>query len=375
MSNKNCSCKNKEKNPRLGKVGGQAVLEGIMMRAGDNTSLAVRKEDGSIAVENGTFTSVRKKHKILNIPIIRGCVNMVEMFTLSYSTLEQSAKMLGLDEFEEETKFDKWLKEKLGDKLMNVVMSIAAVLGVALAIGLFTLLPMLITKGLNSLVEGGLGWWQNVISGGVRIAIFIIYMMLVSLMKEIRTTFEYHGAEHKSIACYEAGEELTPENAKKYTRFHPRCGTSFIFVVLIISILIFSLVSWDLPPLLMVALRLCLLPVVVGVSFEFLMIAGKHPNFITYLLSLPGLLMQRITTKEPTLDQLEVAIKALKCAMPDEFPEEVIVESAETEDIENVEENKGSEESTLEAPVSEEKAEESTETVSESSSDTDGTNQ
>ena len=339
MSDKKCSCKNKEKNPRLGKVGGQAVLEGIMMRADDNTSLAVRKEDGSIAVENGTFTSVRKKHKILNIPIIRGCVNMVEMFTLSYSTLERSAKMLGLDEFEEETKFDKWLKEKLGDKLMNVVMSVAAVLGVALAFGLFTFLPALITKWLNGLVEGGLGWWQNLISGGVRMTIFVGYMMLVSLMKEIRTTFEYHGAEHKSIACYEAGEELTPENAKKYTRFHPRCGTSFIFVVLIISILIFSIVKWEMNVFAMVALRLCLLPVVVGISFEFLMIAGRHQNFVTKLLSAPGLLMQRITTKEPSLDQLEVAIKALKCAMPDEFPEEIIGESEEnTEASENAEE-------------------------------------
>ncbi|MBE6562783.1 MAG: DUF1385 domain-containing protein [Ruminococcaceae bacterium] len=351
MSDKNCSCKNKEKNPRLGKVGGQAVLEGIMMRAGDNTSLAVRKEDGSIAVENGTFTSVRKKHKILNIPIIRGCVNMVEMFTLSYSTLEQSAKMLGLDEFEEETKFDKWLKEKLGDKLMNVVMSVAAVLGVALAFGLFTFLPALITKWLNSLVEGGLGWWQNLISGGVRITIFVAYMMLVSLMKEIRTTFEYHGAEHKSIACYEAGEELTPENAKKYTRFHPRCGTSFIFVVLIISILIFSIVKWEMNVFAMVALRLCLLPVVVGISFEFLMIAGKHQNFITKILSAPGLLMQRITTKEPSLDQLEVAIKALKCAMPDEFPEELIENSEES--TEEAEESENSAENTEEAETAE----------------------
>lgn len=353
MSKKNASCKNKEKNCRLGKVGGQAVLEGIMMRAGENTSIAVRKEDGTIAVKNSTFTSIRKKNKFFNIPIIRGCINMVEMFRLSYSTLEDSAKMLGMDEFEEETKFDKWLKDKLGDKLMNVVMSVAAVVGVVLAFGLFTFLPALITKWLNSLVEGGLGWWQNLISGGVRMAIFIGYMLLVSLMKEIRTTFEYHGAEHKTIACYEAGEELTPENAKKYTRFHPRCGTSFIFVILIISILIFSIVKWDMNVFAMVALRLCLLPVVVGVSFEFLMLAGKHPNRFTNLLSMPGLLMQRITTKEPSLDQLEVAIKALKCSMPDEFPEEIISEEeekgeeAETEETaEETEETEAAQEET-----------------------------
>lgn len=366
--------KAKEKNSRLGKVGGQAVLEGIMMRSGDNMSLAVRKEDGTISVKNSTFTSIRKKNKLLNIPILRGCVNMVEMFKLSYSTLEESAKMLGMDEFEEETKFDKWLKDKLGDKLMGVVMSVAAVLGVVLAFGLFTFLPAFITMGLNTLVPEGLGWWRNLISGGVRIAIFIIYMLLVSLMKEIRTTFEYHGAEHKSIACYEAGEELTPENAKKHTRFHPRCGTSFIFVVLIISILVFSLVNWDMNVFLMVGLRLCLLPLVVGISFEFLMVAGKHPNWFTNLLSMPGLLMQRITTKEPSLDQLEVAIKALKCAMPDEFPEEIISceeteqsgeaaengegeQSAEAEGFEEAEESQKVESS--EDPENAEKVEES----------------
>lgn len=311
----------KQKNPRLGKVGGQAVLEGIMMKSGDRISLAVRKDDGEIDVDNSVSVSVRKKHKILNIPIIRGCVNFVETLFMSYSTLEKSAKMLGMDEIDEETKFDKWVKEKFGDKIMNIVMVIAAVVGVALAFMLFTFLPAFITKKINALTSDSLGWWQNLISGGIRICIFIAYMALVSLMKDIRTTFEYHGAEHKSIACYEAGEELTPENAKKYTRFHPRCGTSFIFVILIISILIFSVVKWDMPLVQMIGLRLCLLPIVVGISYEFLMLTGKHPNKFTLILAMPGLLMQRITTREPDEKQLEVAIAALKCALKDEFPE------------------------------------------------------
>lgn len=319
----------KEKNCRLGRVGGQAVLEGIMMRSGENVSLAVRKDDGSIAVENSKFVSVRKKHKILDLPLIRGCVNMVEMLLMSYSTLERSAKMLGLDDFEEETKFDKWVKKTFGDKIMNIIMPIAAVGGVILAIALFVGIPVLVTKGIEHLAGVSLGWWKNLISGLIKITVFVIYMFLVSLMKDIRTTFEYHGAEHKTIACYEAGEELTPENAKKHTRFHARCGTSFIFVILIISIFISSIVSWDLNPALMVLLRMCLLPVIVGVSFEFLMYAGKHPNAFTYALSLPGLLMQRITTKEPNERQLEVAIKAAKCAMPDEFPEEYAAVEAE----------------------------------------------
>ena len=320
----------KEKNCRLGKVGGQAVLEGVMMRSGDNISLAVRQEDGNIAVKNSKFTSIRKKHKILDLPIVRGCVNFVEMMKLSYSTLSDSAKMLGMDELDEETKFDRWLKRKFGDKVMNIIMGVATVLGVVLALALFTALPMLITSWISPYVGGGEGWTHDfllsLISGGIRIVIFILYMYLVSLMKDIRRTFEYHGAEHKSIACYESGDELTPANAKKHTRFHPRCGTSFIFVILLLSILIFSLVPWHISTfaerMIMILLRLCLLPVVTGIGYEFLLLAGKHPNKFTLALSFPGLLMQRITTKEPDEEQLEVAIKALKLAMPDVFPEE-----------------------------------------------------
>lgn len=349
----------KEKNPRLGKVGGQAVLEGVMMRSGDNIALAVRRDDGKIATKKSTFTSVRKKHKALNIPILRGVVNFVEMMRLSYSTLSDSAKLLGLDEIDEETKFDRWVKRKFGDKVMNVIMVIATVLGVALAIGLFTVLPMLITSWIKGLVGGdetkwGYNFLFSLISGVIRIAIFILYMVLVSLMKDIRRTFEYHGAEHKSIACYESGMELTPENAKKCTRFHPRCGTSFIFVILLLSILIFSLVPWTTntftDKLVMMLLRLALLPVVTGIGYEFLMLAGRHPNKCTLALSAPGLLMQRITTKEPDLDQLAVAIKSLKLAMPDEFPDEPEgdadeepEETEETEETENAEETENTE--------------------------------
>ena len=321
----------KEKNPRLGRVGGQAVLEGVMMRGGDNIATSVRREDGNIVSKKSTFTSVRKKHKALNIPILRGVVNFVEMMKLSYSTLSDSAKMLGIDEVDEESKFDRWLKRKFGDKVMNFIMVIATVLGVVVALGLFTVLPMLITSWIKGAVGGdetkwGYNFLFSLISGLIRIVIFIGYMILVSMMKDIRRTFEYHGAEHKSIACYESGMELTPANAKKCKRFHPRCGTSFIFVILLLSILIFSLVPWKtdtfVDKLVMMALRLALLPVVTGIGYEFLMLAGKHPNKCTLALSFPGLLMQRITTKEPDEEQLEVAIKSLKLALPDEFPDE-----------------------------------------------------
>lgn len=312
----------KNKNPeacRLGKVGGQAVLEGVMMRCGDNVSLSVRCEDGSVKTETKKYVSLRKKYKLCNIPIIRGVINMVESFKLSFSTLEKSAEMLGIDETEEEGKFEKWLRAKLGDSLMSVIMGIAMVLGVVLALFLFKFLPTLAASSLDKLVP--LGWFRNLIEGVIKIGIFVAYIALCSLMPEIRRTFEYHGAEHKSIACYEAGLELTPENASTRTRLHPRCGTSFIFVALILSIIVFSFLPWA-NFWLRLGLQLLFLPLVIGLSFEFIIYAGRHQNVLTKVLSTPGLLMQRITTREPSLKQLEVAIASIKAAMPDEFPPE-----------------------------------------------------
>lgn len=303
---------------RLNKVGGQSVLEGVMMKSGDRTSLAVRREDGGIEIKNTVFKSVRKKHKILNIPVIRGTINFVEMMILNFKTLNMSAEMLGFEE--EESKFEKWLKNKFGKSILDIVMVISTVIGLALGVGLFMFLPTMSTKGIDSLLPSGLGFFKTIVEGVIRIGIFVLYMWLVSFMKEIRRTFEYHGAEHKSIACYEAGLELTPENAQKCTRFHPRCGTSFMFVMLILSIIVFSFVSWD-NVYIRMALKIVLLPVIVGVGYEFIMMAGKHPNIVTKILSAPGIWMQRITTKEPSLDMLEVAICALKSAMPDEFPD------------------------------------------------------
>ena len=303
---------------RLGRVGGQAVLEGVMMKSGEHTALAVRDESGAIRTSVETHTSVRKKYKFLNIPLVRGVVNFVETMILSYNTLMQSADMLGIDDAAEDTKFEAWLRSKWGDKLMSVLMGIATVLGLVVGLGLFLYLPAFVTKWLDSLL-GGIGWFRNVVEGVMKIAIFVAYIALCSLMKEMRRTFEYHGAEHKSIACYESGMELTPENAATCTRFHPRCGTSFLFVILILSILVNSLISWE-NLALRVVLKVLLLPVIVGLGFEFIMYAGKHTNAFTRILSAPGLWMQRITTREPDEEQLEIAITALKLAMPDEFP-------------------------------------------------------
>ncbi len=337
----------KEQNCRLGKVGGQAVLEGIMMKSGDNVALAVRKEDGTIEVKNSKHTSIRKKNKFFNIPIIRGCVNMVETLIMSMGTLEDSANMLGIDETEDETKFEKWLRKTFGDKLMNVIMTIGMVLGVALSLLLFIGLPTLACDGLKWLCARFFDYdvpdvLLTAVSGVLKIIIFIVYLLLVSLMKDIRRTFEYHGAEHKSIACYEAGEELTAENAKKHSRLHPRCGTSFIIVVLLISIVLTMFINWDWNPILVMAIKLLMMIPIVGISFEFLILAGKHPNIVTKILSAPGLWMQKITTREPDLSQLEVAIVALKNAMPEEFPE--VLEKPVEEAVETSEETSAEEE-------------------------------
>ena len=327
--------KNADLSCRLGKVGGQAVLEGVMMKSGDDTCLAVRGEDGKITTRKSKFTSLRKKNKFFNIPVLRGVVNFVEMMALSMSTLTASAEMLGIEDAEPETKFEKWLTEKLGDKLMAVVMTVAGILGVALSIGLFFLIPTGVTKGIKHLMGGEMHWaLRSAVEGILKIAIFIAYIAAVSLMKDIRRTFEYHGAEHKCVFCYEKGLELTPENAAKCSRLHPRCGTSFIFVMLFISIFITMFIHID-HTLLRTLVKILLMPLAIGIGFEFIMFAGKHDNFITRALSAPGLWMQKLTTKEPDEGQLEVAIAALKGAIPAEFPEEVTENTTEevTEDI------------------------------------------
>ena len=315
--------KNKENNQscRLGKVGGAAVLEGVMMNGAGGYAVAVRREDKSISVTRQERTSIRNKYKILNLPIIRGVVGMIESMALSMKALNISAEAFGLEE-EEPSKFEKWLEKKFGKSLIDVVMVIGTVLGVVLALGLFMFLPDLLTGFIDKLTGNRLGWAKNLVSGFFKIAIFVAYLLLVSLMKDIRRTFEYHGAEHKSIFCYEAGEELTPENAAKYSRFHPRCGTSFLFIMLIVSILIFSLpfVPWD-NKWLRLLIKLPLLPVSIGVGFEFIQLTGKHDNLFTRALSAPGRWMQRITTREPDLEQLEIAIIALKTSLPDQYPE------------------------------------------------------
>ena len=313
---------------RLGKVGGQAVLEGVMMKAGDRTVTTCRKEDGSLIVSDASFVSIRAKHKILDIPVVRGVVNFIEMMVLSFKTLGASADAIGLEE-EEPSKFEKWLSKKLGVSLTDLVMVLSLILGLGLSVLLFVFLPIWVTAGINWLLGltqvGAMPEWLTaVVEGLVKVAIFIGYLALVSLMPDIKRTFMYHGAEHKSIACFESGEELTPENAARHSRFHPRCGTSFMFFMILLGIFAGLIIKTLIPGLETWAytlMRLAILPILMGLGYEIIRLAGKHPNFITRAISAPGLWVQRITTKEPTADMLAVAIVSLKCALRDDYPE------------------------------------------------------
>ncbi len=316
MAKCNNYCKDKDP-ARLNKVGGQAVIEGVMMKAGSHTVTTCRKESGALVVTDSEFHSIRKKHKFLNIPILRGVVNMIEMLALSYKTLGASADALDLDDG----------KKKADGKestTVTVIMVISMILGVALALGLFVVLPGLVSD-LIAYIAGGINPTVKALIEGVsKVLIFLAYLFLVGLVPDIKRTFMYHGAEHKSIACFESGAELTPANAKNYTRFHPRCGTSFMFVMILLGIVVGIVVNnvfSELGRFYLSLIRILILPLVIGIGYEFIMFAGKHDNAVTRALSAPGLWVQRLTTKEPTEDMLEVAIISIKCALRDDFPE------------------------------------------------------
>lgn len=305
-------------------VGGQALIEGVMMQGPRGMATAVRKPDGEILTEYHTIKLLRNKNKFFNIPIIRGIFGFVESMIMGYKTLMYSAEVSGMEDFEEESmsKFERWLNDKIGEKLVSAVAAIGSVLGIVLAFILFFYLPVLVFNKANEWAGGAITNFQGLIEGGMKIIIFVIYIAAVSRMKDVRRLFMYHGAEHKSIACYEAGLDLNVENAKKCTRFHPRCGTSFIFVVLIFSIIFYTIIAKIFPVIaaeriLWLILKLVFLPIIMGICYEFIRYAGRHDNLFVKIVSAPGLWMQRLTTKEPTDDILEVGIAAIKAVITD----------------------------------------------------------
>lgn len=300
-------------NKKKTSIGGQALIEGIMMRGPVLTSMATRMPDGSIDVETWNTHKGSKTPWTRKTPFIRGIFNMVDSMVVGYHCLMKSAEKAGVEE--EPTKFDKWLEKKLGDNMMKVLGGFAAVLGVALAAVLFIFIPTGLSSLLKPLIGTGVG--LSLIEGLIKVIILVGYMWLCSRMKDIRRVFEYHGAEHKSIACYEAGLPLTVENVRPQRRLHPRCGTSFLFLVVFISIIIGSFISWDNPAIRML-LKLLLIPVVVGISYELIKLAGHSDGIFTRIISAPGMWLQHITTCEPDDGQIECAIAALTAVIPED---------------------------------------------------------
>jgi uncharacterized protein YqhQ len=314
-------------------VGGQALMEGIMMRGPKGTAMSCRLPDGTIDTEMKDFKSIRKKYKFLNVPIIRGVIAFVESMIMGYKLLMESAEKTTMDLGDEpaESKLDKWIEEHFGPKMMAVIGTIASVLGIGLAFVLFIWMPTFVFDLISKHSDISMKV-RPLIEGAIRIVIFVLYMYLTSRMKDIHRVYMYHGAEHKTIACFEHGHELTPANVMKEIRFHPRCGTSFIFVTILLSIFISSIAAVILPESfvntrwLWITVKLLLLPLIMGVGFEFIQLAGKYPNKLTKALSAPGLAMQRITTAEPDEAICEVAIAAMNAALTGEVPAKEEVE-------------------------------------------------
>ncbi len=322
--------KDKEKIVHKTSVGGQALMEGVMMNGPKGCAMSVRNKEGEIITEFTEVKHIKDKIKFLGWPFIRGIVNFIESMLIGYKSLMRSAELSGQLEDEENpenmSKLDKWLNDHMGPKMMNVITGIASVLAVVLFGGLFIFLPTYVVDIADAkLFDGALASYHALFEGIIRMIIMVAYMFAVSQMKDIKRVFMYHGAEHKSIFCYEKGLELTVENVRSCKRFHPRCGTSFIFVVLIISVfmssallLIFPDLKEDTNRLLWMIIKVAVnLPVVTAISYEFIKYAGKHDNILTKILSAPGLWMQRITTKEPDDSMIEVAITSIKAVITD----------------------------------------------------------
>jgi uncharacterized protein YqhQ len=300
-------------------IGGQALIEGIMMKNKEKTVMAVRGKDGEIILEPVNFTSITEKYKFLKWPIIRGVVNFVESMIMGYKTTMRSAELSG---FAEED------GEEIKPSAMTAIGIVGAVLGVALAVVLFMYLPALIFDGLNALFGGNLIHFKSLFEGLLKLAVFVVYVLCVSLMKDIKRVFSYHGAEHKTIFCFEKGLPLTIENVRAQKRLHPRCGTSFMILIFIVSIILSTLIQSFFPFLtasriLWVAIKLLIIPLVCGLGYELIKICGKHDNLFTKIVAFPGLQLQRVTTKEADDDMIEIAIAALNAVLEVKTEEEI----------------------------------------------------
>lgn len=326
MEHKNCPI-------RKTSIGGQALIEGVMMRGPKRTAMTVRDPDGNLIVESWD-NEESKRAKFFKLPVVRGVFNFIDSMRGGYKCLMRSAEIAGLEDLEEdskentgeEVKADSNGKKKDSSAMMNVLMIVSVVLAVILAVGLFIALPSFLYTLIGRWVpffSPERRFFRAFFEGVLKIVVLVGYLALVSLMKDIRRTFMYHGAEHKTIFCYEAGLELTVENVRTQKRFHPRCGTSFLIIIVIVSILISMLIpteigGWAVPTVLRVAIKLLLLPVIMGIGYELIKFAGRHDNIVTRIISAPGVLLQRLTVFEPDDDMIECAISSMKEVIPDD---------------------------------------------------------
>ncbi|MGV8145829.1 MAG: DUF1385 domain-containing protein [Alkaliphilus sp.] len=347
--------KNTSKEQNYCNIGGQALIEGVMMKSEDCTAIAVRTPKGDITIKKAKIHKSRKKKRLMSIPIFRGGLILIDAMITGVRSLlyaaeiaEEGEKSGGDEETvdvrniieseagcidsndkellnpafvekkhtnEKEDMFDRVLKKLFKDKAYDVMIYISVFFALLLSVGIFMLAPTLLVSYLKRFVDSNL--LINMIEGIVRISLFVAYIVLIARMEDIKRVFQYHGAEHKAIYCYEHKEELTVENARKFSTLHPRCGTSFLFIVMVVSMLMFSLIGWP-NPLVRVVARLALLPVVAGISYEIIKIASKSQSKLVSLVNYPGLMLQKLTTKEPDDSQLEVALEALKNVLKDD---------------------------------------------------------
>ena len=310
----------KERTQCVTSIGGQALMEGIMMRGPFKTTVGVRKNDGTIELEEIQPLNLTKKYKLLRLPLLRGVAGMIDSLVTGNKALMLSADkaMEGEEVPEEEvSKFDQWLDKHFGEKTISFIMGASVVLGVAIAIAVFFFLPTLLFNWLASALPflNDHMIWRSAFEGIMRIILFLIYMALVTLNKDIKRVFQYHGAEHKTIFCYEHGLDMTVENVRIQSRFHPRCGTSFIVLMLIVGILIGLFIPFT-NVWLRTATKILLLPLTVGLGYELIRICGRYDNIVTRIIAAPGIWMQHLTTKEPKDEMIEVAIAAMKDVIP-----------------------------------------------------------
>lgn len=297
-------------------MGGQAVIEGVMMRGKSMYAMAVRNSSGEIVVEKEKTDGSLYTNRFFKLPIIRGVVSFVTSLIIGTKILMRSAEIAGDDiEYDEEpSKFEKFLQDKFGEKFNDILIYLSVTVSIILGIAIFFLLPTFLGSFFKNFIPT---WALGVVEGILRIVIFLVYIFIISRMKEIQRVFQYHGAEHKTINCYESGEELTVENIKKHTRLHKRCGTSFLFIVMLVSMVLFIFVRVDTIWLRMLS-RLLFVPVVAGISYEIIRWAGSSDSPIVKIVSFPGFCIQRITTAEPDDKQIETAVAALKGVLEDE---------------------------------------------------------